>query len=69
LIPSLNPFIEANINLIFGALTSNLASTNSQIRKLTDQAFSKLYEIVSRQQLLGPLLNAIQFQSNVRLKP
>jgi len=36
LIPTIAPFIESNINLFFGALSSNLVSTNSQIRKLTD---------------------------------
>lgn len=69
LIGSLTGFIECNINLFFGALTSNLVSTNSQIRKLTDLAFSKLYESVNRQHLMAPVLNAIQFQTNVRLKP
>jgi hypothetical protein len=55
--------------LFFGALTLNLTSTNSQIRKLADLALCKLYESVNRQLLLAPLLNAISFQTNVRLKP
>lgn len=59
LIASLTGFIECNINLFFGALTSNLVSTNSQIRKLTDLAFSMLYESVNRQYLMAPVLNAI----------
>jgi len=59
LISNLTGFIECNINLFFSALTSNLVSTNSQIRKLTELTFSMIYETVNRQLLMAPVLNAI----------
>jgi len=59
MIPNMVPFLEAQINIFFGALTQNLVSTNSQVRKLSDQVICRLYESVNRSILLSPLLSAI----------
>ena len=66
----ITPYIEQFIQIFYKATLSNLGSSNLGVRKNSEQILKQINEMNNeKMQLLQPLMNMIQFNSNARLKP
>ena len=66
----ISPYIEQFIQIFYKATLSNLGSSNLGVRKNSEQILKQINEMNNeKMQLLQPLMNMIQFNSNARLKP
>eukprot|EP00347_Sterkiella_histriomuscorum_P009023 403342823 len=70
IIPKIQLFVESYIVTFYQALTSNLASSNTSVKKLTENILVQINEqITDKTVIIQTLLTQIQFSSNSRLKP